>query len=404
MRALLALEDGSIFPGRAFGSLDASGGEVVFNTSMSGYQEILTDPSYHGQIVVFTASHIGNYGIHRGHDESSSVRVAGVVTREACLSPSHPDSWQSLPSYLREHHCFGLTEVDTRALTLTLRRKGSLRGWLTTEVTDPADAVQNALEVPPMEKIQAVAAVTTTRTYRWPSEGNGAAGHGFTGEAGSGAGRRPADETGSTTSRPGALPAPRVAILDCGVKHNILRALSGRGCLVTVVPATTEPEEIERMAPDGIVLSNGPGDPGALREWLPRVTSLIQRYPTLAICLGHQLAALSFGCRIIKLPFGHHGGNHPVKDLRANRVVITAQNHNYAIDGSFLPPEIEVTHLNLNDGTVEGMAHRELPLWSVQYHPEAGPGPSDAASTFDQFTDTLFRHARKRALEPGWEE
>ncbi len=372
MRALLALEDGSIFHGRAFGAPRETGGEVVFNTSMTGYQEILTDPSYHGQIVVFTAPHIGNYGIHAGHGESEAPRAAGLIVREVSESPSHPGATSSLPAWLRRHDLFGVTEIDTRALTLLLRRKGSLRGWMTTLVADPAEAVARARAVPMMCDLAAVPAVTTRSVYLWHEVAEK-----FGAEAGA---------HGS-----GAGGGPRVAVLDCGVKFNILRALSARGCQVTVLPAETEPAVIDALAPDGIVLSNGPGDPGALTALLPRVRRLVERYPTLAICLGHQLAGLAFGCRIVKLPFGHHGGNHPVQDLRSGRVLITAQNHNYSIDPESLRNGLEVTHVDLNDGTVEGFRHRDLPLWSVQYHPEASPGPHEAGPVFDDFLGALGR-------------
>ncbi len=381
MRALLALEDGSVFHGRAFGSTRETGGEVVFNTSMTGYQEILTDPSYHAQIVVFTASHLGNYGIHEFHGESLRPRAAGMVAREVSEVPCHPGSIQSLPAWMREHDRFGLAQIDTRALTLLLRRKGSLRGWMTTQVEDPDEAVERAQAIPRMEKIQAVPAVTTRSPYLW-REISGSFGEleRLTLRAGV---RRP-EESG-----------PRVAVLDCGVKFNILRQLSVRGCRVTVVPAETPAAALEEMAPDGLVLSNGPGDPSALAEMVPQVRKLVERFPTLAICLGHQLASLALGCRTVKLPFGHHGGNHPVKDLRTGHVLITAQNHNYAVDPSSLRGELEVTHVNLNDGTVEGFRHRELPLWSLQYHPEASPGPHEGEIAFDDFVGALGGHGEQ---------
>lgn len=353
MRALLALEDGSIFHGHAFGSPKPSGGEVVFNTAMSGYQEILTDPSYYGQIVVMTAPQIGNYGIHLGEEESSSPRAAGLVVREVTEIPAHPHATQSLPAFLAAHDRFGISEVDTRALTLHLRARGCLRGWLTTAVTDPADAVARARALPTMDQVDAVPAVSTRQTFAWQKRGEG--------------------------------DRPRLVVLDCGVKYNILRELEARGTAVTVVPSDTSFEAIADLAPDGVVLSNGPGDPEALKHWVPRFTRILERYPTLAICLGHQVASLALGCRIVKLPFGHHGGNHPVKELASGRVLITSQNHNYAVDPTSLPHDLTVTHQNLNDGTVEGVRHQSLPLWSVQFHPEAAPGPHDAAAIFDEF-------------------
>jgi len=378
MRALLALEDGSSFAGVAFGSLRGGGGEVVFNTSMTGYQEILTDPSYHGQIVVFTAPHLGNYGIHRGHEESARIRVAGVVTREACEESSHPDSETSLPAFLRRQGIFGLTGVDTRALTLILREKGALRGWMTTETGDPQAAVENARAVIPMERIPAVEEVMTRASYSWDSPSGTEA-----------------------MQKEDSAPRPRIVVLDCGVKYNILREMAARGCDVIVVPGDTGAAGIDSLGPDGLVLSNGPGDPAALAGWLSRIDHLLVRYPTLAICLGHQLASLALGCRTVKLPFGHHGGNHPVMNLATRQVHITAQNHNYAVDPTSLSTDLSITHVNLNDGTVEGLRHRSLPLWSLQYHPEASPGPHEAASIFDEFAAALHgRPSRDGSPQP----
>ncbi len=367
MRALLALEDGTLFDGVAFGSPRPSGGEVVFNTAMSGYQEVLTDPSYHGQIVVFTAPHIGNYGIHREEEESSRTRVAGLIVREACETPAHPDALLSLPALMREQDCFGLTEVDTRALTLHLRSRGCLRGWLTTAIEDPTDAVARARAVPTMDQVAAVPAVSTREAYAWHD----------------GSALATAERSGDRRER------PRIAVLDCGVKFSILRELDQRGAEVIVLPAEASLADLAKLAPDGVVLSNGPGDPSALASWIPRVTRILETYPTLAICLGHQVASLALGCRIVKLPFGHHGGNHPVKEIDSGRVLITSQNHNYAVDPSSLTSDLAITHQNLNDGTVEGVRHRSLPLWSVQFHPEAAPGPHDAVAIFDQFVHAV---------------
>jgi carbamoyl-phosphate synthase small subunit len=441
MRALLALEDGVVFHGRAFGASAARGGEVVFNTSMTGYQEILTDPSYFGQIVVFTAPHLGNYGIHEREFESDRPRAVAVVTREVCFQPTHPAATTSLPAYLRAHDCFGLTGVDTRALTLHLRNHGSLRGWLTPFVESPEEAVERARSVPPMEKVPAVDSVTTAVAYQWHERAAEHGGAPLEGGISSVAGAEPPATaapprdavrlgTASLGTAPlgtiplGAVPlgaasasaaspaglesrsgaaTPRVAVLDFGVKFNILRELSVRGCQVTILPAGTDPALVERLGPDGVVLSNGPGDPRSLGPALPAVTRLIERFPTLAICLGHQLAGLALGCRIVKLPFGHHGGNHPVQNLETRKVAITAQNHNYAIDGDGLPEDIQVTHRNLNDGTVEGMRHRSLPLWSLQFHPEASPGPHEASAVFDEFVAYLRRTPREaeRGVDHG---
>lgn len=360
MRALLALEDGSVFHGRAVGATREVGGEVVFNTSMSGYQEVMTDPSYFGQIVVFTAPEIGNYGILADGNESSAPRATGLIARQVCETPSHPRLVSSVGAWLREHERFGLADIDTRALTLLLRRKGALRGLLTTQVADPSDAVARARELPTMDQVPAVESVSTKGVYQWHEQEGG---------------RRPE--------------GPRVVVLDCGVKFNILRELAARDCQVTVLPSDSDPSLIERLAPDGVVLSNGPGDPGSVRRTLPLVTKVLERYPTLAICLGHQLVSMALGCRIVKLPFGHHGSNHPVKDLRTGQVMVTAQNHNYAIDPTSLPKDVATTHVNLNDGTVEGIAHTSLPLWSLQFHPEASPGPHEGARTFDDFVQAI---------------
>lgn len=357
MRALLAIEDGSIYPGRAFGSAQAAGAEVMVNTSMTGYQEILTDPANHGQIVVFTAPQIGTCGIQADHGESARPRVAGVVVREACETPSHPGSRSSLGAWLREHGLFGISEVDTRALTLRLRDRGSMRGWLTTLVSDATEAVDLARRVPPMSQANAVSAVTTAESYEWT--GGGADG------------------------------CPLVAVLDYGVTRSLLRELDAHGCRPVVVPATVRAQEIQALGPAGLVLSGGPGDPRTLGDTLPHVRALIETLPTLAIGLGHQLAALAFGARIVRLPFGHHGSSHPVQDLRTRQVLSTAQNHNYAVDTERLPPELTMTHQNLNDGTLEGFQHRALRLWSVQYLPEGSPGPREAGDVFATFAAAI---------------
>jgi carbamoyl-phosphate synthase small subunit len=366
MRALLALEDGSIFDGQAFGSLEPCGGEVVFNTAMTGYQEVLSDPSYFGQIVVFTTAHVGNYGIHAGESESLGPAAVGAVTREVCAAPRHPASLESLPSWLARHGRFGLTGVDTRKLTLLLRAKGNLRGWMTTSA-NMEEAVERARALPPMREVPAVPSVSTNEPYLWSSRGRSAF-----------------DAASHRTPR-----RPRVVVFDYGVKYNILRELEQRGCEVVVVPANAGPDLVDSLAPDGVLLSNGPGDPESLAEAVPVVRSMLERYPTLAICLGHQLVGMALGCRIVKLPFGHHGANHPVKNLETEQVAITSQNHNYAIASDALPAGIEITHLNLNDGTVQGLRHRQYRLWSLQFHPEASPGPHDAREVFDRFVTTL---------------
>ena len=355
MQALLALEDGRIFYGSSFGDRAEAGAEVVFCTAMTGYQEILTDPSYHGQFVVFTAPHIGNYGIHDGHDESLRAWAAGIIVRDLSEAPGHPDAVESLRHYVRRQRLVGMTDVDTRALTLHLRDRGVMRGFFTIGLADRDEAVAMARSVPPMAERDLVRDVTARRIE----------------------------------TRDGMPAGPRVAVLDFGAKTSIVRELARRGCRVTVVPAGTDGAAIDELRPDGIVLSNGPGDPETLTPLLPTVRHCIDRYPTLAICLGHQLAGLALGGRTCRLPFGHHGSNHPVKDVRTGHVAITTQNHNYALDLSTLPAGIEITHLNLNDGTVEGFVHRDHRLSSYQFHPEGAPGPHDARALFTHFTTSL---------------
>jgi carbamoyl-phosphate synthase small subunit len=323
---------------------------------MTGYQEVLTDASYHGQIVVFTAPQIGNYGIHEEESESSGFRAAGVVTRAVSLRPSHARRTSSLPEYLEKHRAFGLTDVDTRALTLHIRECGNLRGWMTTAVSDPMSAVARARDLTHMAELRAVEAVTVSERYVFAEAVAG---------------------------------APRVVVYDFGTKTNILRSLAARGCRVEVVPAGTSFDELVAMGPDGVVLSNGPGDPESLAELVPTVRRILEAFPTLAICLGHQLTGLALGCRITKLPFGHHGANHPVREISAEQVSITSQNHNYAIDAATLPEGLEVSHVNLNDGTVQGIRSRDLRVWSVQFHPEASPGPHEAVTIFDRFVEGL---------------
>ena len=359
MHALLALEDGRIFRGRSLGDPEERGGEVVFCTAMAGYQEILTDPSYHGQIVVFTAAQIGNHGIHDHLSESRRPWAVGLLARDLAETPSHPGSRESLREYARRNRLFVLADVDTRDLTLHLRDHGSLRGICTTRVEDPEEAVQRARALDPISQQNLVAEAT-----------------------------RDGVETLGDAGAP-----VRIVLLDYGAKESIARRLVKLGCAVTILPAGAAAEEIDRQRPGGVVLSNGPGDPAAAPELLPAVRHCIERYPTLAICLGHQLAGLALGARTRKLPFGHHGANHPVEEIATGRVYVTAQNHNYAIDEATLPPGTELTHRNLNDGTVEGFRHADLPLCCVQFHPEASPGPREAAAIFEEFVSSISREA-----------
>ncbi len=357
MQGLLALEDGRIYRGRFFGDPGEAGGEVVFCTAMSGYQEILTDPSYHGQLVAFTSVQIGNYGIHFDHGESSRPWVAGLICRDLCETPSHSEMIEPLRQYARRHGLFGLTDIDTRDLTLHLRNVGVLRGFCTTHVEDPDDAVGRARQIPPMGERDLVLEVT-------------------------------ADEA-QERARPGASPTPRIAVIDYGVKESILRQLEHNGCFVSVLPAGATSADVDAQRPDGVVLSNGPGDPETQMALLGTVRHIVERYPTLAICLGHQLAGLALGGRIEKLRFGHHGSNHPVRDLRSGRVYVTSQNHNYAIAPDSLPSGTRLTHLNLNDASVEGFMHDRFHLWSYQFHPEGAPGPHDARNVVREFVTSI---------------
>ena len=357
--AYLVLEDGSVHRGEAFGA-DASGsGEVVFNTSMTGYQEVLTDPSYAGQLVTLTYPLVGNYGINRTDYESARIQVAGLVVREHCDRPSHGDSEITLHQYLRSQGIPGISGVDTRAITRRLRERGVMMGIITTE---PPEAAQARLrETPRYDDLDLVRTVTAEKAYKWDNDGSGTVG-------------------------PGKY---RVVVTDCGLKYNILRLLQQRDCEVVAVPAATPAEDILALRPSGLLLSPGPGDPQLLDYVVGNITKLVGRVPIMGICLGHQLIARSLGAHTFKLKFGHRGANHPVQDLTTGRVYITAQNHGYAVDANRLPPSLEITHVNLNDNTIEGLRHRSLPIFSIQYHSEASPGPRDNEYLFDRFIQML---------------
>lgn len=362
--ARLALEDGWSALGRSVGGSGTTAGECVFNTCLSGYQEVLTDPSYAGQLVVMTYPLIGNTGITATDDESAGPQVAGFIVRDCVRHPSNWQAIESLPAYLARHRLVAVDGLDTRALTRHLRAQGALRGVITTEVLDPAEAVALARAVPRMEGRDLTAGVT-------------------------GAGRRAAGEGG-----------PRVVVLDCGVKASIVTRLVAAGCRVEHLPADAPAEAVLERAPDGLVCSNGPGDPAATTATIRTLRRLAKRapeLPTFGICLGHQLLALAHGGTTYKLRFGHHGGNHPVQDLRTGQISITSHNHGFAVgEGRDGPrriaagaPGLEITHVNLYDGTVEGFRHRERPVFAVQYHPEAAPGPHDARYLFAEFLSSL---------------
>jgi carbamoyl-phosphate synthase small subunit len=374
MEALLVLEDGKIFRGRSFGAPAERGGEVVFNTSMTGYQEILTDPSYRGQIVVMTAPEIGNYGVNDVDVESRRIQAEGFVVRENSEIASSWRSRKDLQQYLRESQIPGLSEIDTRALTRHLRSGGVLRGILSALDRDPESLLRKARSLPRLEEIDLVGRVTCAARSQW--QGGGPARWMESTQAAVAAG----EPSGAAQGEP-----RRVVAVDYGMKQSILRRLTAAGCRVSVVPASTTAGEIIGLRPDGVFLSNGPGDPGILEGPTGMVRSLLGRVPVFGICLGHQVMSQALGAKTFKLKFGHRGANHPVKNLLTGRVEITSQNHGYAVDPDTLPGEVEITHLNLNDGTVEGFRHRSLPAFSVQYHPEASPGPHDAHYLFDEF-------------------
>jgi carbamoyl-phosphate synthase small subunit len=394
--ATLALEDGEVFYGRAFGASGQGYGEVCFNTSMTGYQEILTDPSYAGQIVCMTAPHIGNVGVNRQDMESRRPWVGGFVVRELTERPSNFRSEGSLDAFLRRYGVPGLLGVDTRRLTKHLRDKGAKRGVILPGRVDPKRAVAAAQASPRYEGVDWVARVTTRRPYRWteplssgipgiPASELDLVGKGLEGAAGREAGR--------------GKRRFKVVAIDCGIKFNILRNLVSRGCEVIVVPATSTAEQILAYRPDGVFLSNGPGDPNAVPYVVETVRRLIEKQlPIFGICLGHQMLTLAFGGRMGKLKFGHRGGNQPVGDRASGRVEITSQNHGFAtVPGTLPREEVQVSHSGLNDQVIEGLCHRRLPIFSVQYHPEASPGPHDSNGLFQRFIEMM---RTKKAVPP----
>ena len=382
--AILALADGTVFTGKALGATGETVGEVVFNTALSGYQEILTDPSYRGQMVTMTYPHIGNYGINAEDIESARPWLAGFIVKEACPYPSNWRSRLSLDEYLCSHGIVGIQGIDTRALTTHLRDQGSQQGVISHVDLDPKRVVQKAKDAPSIIGRDLVKEVTCAKPYEW-TEGSGQWKVGLGGAG-------------------GAPSHYRVVAFDYGIKYNILRRLVDEGFQVTVVPASTTAEAALALNPDGIFLSNGPGDPEAVPYAVEAVRTLLGKKPIFGICLGHQIMGLAMGLQTYKLKFGHHGANHPVMDIETRKVEITSQNHNFAVRGGggggspggrdeWTTPygRVQLTHVSLNDDAVEGLRCLDLPAYSVQYHPEASPGPHDAGYLFHRFTDLMAK-------------
>ena len=354
-KAKIALEDGKIFSGFSFGAEGTSFGEVVFNTSLTGYQEILTDPSYKGQIVTMTYPLIGNYGVNTEDVESRKPFVEGFIVKECSRITSNWRAQKDLSQYLKENNIVGIEGIDTRALTRHIRLQGAMRAVISTQDLDDKSLIEKVKASPTLVGRELVKDVTLNSLQEWSTQGKYS-----------------------------------VVVLDCGVKYNILRNLEKSNCKVTVVPAHVTAKDILAMKPDGILLSNGPGDPAAVKGVVDTVRGLIGKVPLFGICLGNQMLGLALGGKTYKLKFGHHGGNHPVKDLKTGKVAITVQNHGFCVDIDSLPKDdIEITHINLNDNTLEGVRHKRFAIFSVQFHPEAGPGPHDAQYLFGQFVEMM---------------
>lgn len=376
--ALLVLADGTSYRGWSFGATGTAIGEVVFNTAMTGYQEVATDPSYRGQIVTFTYPELGNTGVNPEDEESVHPHIKGAIARNICWRPSNWRATESLPDYFKKHNIPGIYGIDTRSLTRKIRSTGAMNGGISTEILDPAELLKRVTAAPSMAGLNLVREVTTREVYEWtdPTDSHWEF--------------RPVDDAAKSESL-------TVVAIDFGIKRNILRRLASYGCRVIVVPADTPPEEILNYNPDGIFLSNGPGDPATVSEGIETTKALLkQEKPVFGICMGHQILGLSMGAETFKLKFGHRGLNHPAGLQR--QVEITSQNHGFAINADTLDAEVEITHLNLNDRTVAGLRHKSLPFFSVQYHPEASPGPHDADYLFEQFVRSMREQRQVTAI------
>jgi len=356
-KAKLVLENGTVFIGTSLGANGETIGEVCFNTGMTGYQEIITDPSYCGQLITMTYPHIGNYGINTEDTESTKVQVAGFIIREENTVPSNFRSTESLGDYLRKNNIVGIQEIDTRMLTRIIRNEGAMNGIISTNSMNEALLINKVKSAPSMDGMDLAKVVSTQKKYVWEKNTNGTF---------------------------------KIAAIDFGIKHNILRLLKSHGCNTTVFPASVTANEILKFNPDGIFLSNGPGDPAAVSYGIKTVKDLLGKKPIFGICLGHQILALAIGAKTYKLKFGHRGCNHPIKNLKTNKVEITSQNHGFSIDENSLPKNSEITHISLNDNTVEGLRCTNMPAFSVQFHPESSPGPHDSRYLFREFIDMML--------------